>query len=76
MKLYVARHGETTWNKEHKICGRTEVPLTEKGWEQAAALAERVSGLGISAIVAPHMRRTPPHVWENVSVCLCRRTIA
>lgn len=68
MKLYVARHGETTWNKEHKICGRTEVPLTEKGWEQAAALAERVSGLGISAIVASPMRRA-----QDTAACVGKR---
>ena len=68
MKLYVARHGETTWNKEHKICGRTEVSLTEKGWEQAAALAERVSGLGISAIVASPMRRA-----QDTAACVGKR---
>ena len=52
MKLYVARHGETTWNRERKICGRTDVPLTERGLLQARELAERVSGLHIDAILA------------------------
>ena len=29
--IYFARHGETVWNVENKICGMTDSPLTEKG---------------------------------------------
>ena len=25
MKLYVARHGQTRWNAENKVCGRTDL---------------------------------------------------
>lgn len=28
--IYFARHGETVWNVENKICGMTDSPLTEK----------------------------------------------
>ena len=35
MKLYVARHGQTDWNAENRVCGSTNRPLTEKGKEQA-----------------------------------------
>ena len=28
--VYFARHGETVWNVENKICGMTDSPLTEK----------------------------------------------
>lgn len=31
MKLFVARHGQTTWNAQNKVCGITDVELTEKG---------------------------------------------
>lgn len=34
-KLYFVRHGETLWNAENKICGRTDIALTERGHEQA-----------------------------------------
>lgn len=34
-KLYFVRHGETVWNKENKICGATDSPLTEQGIRQA-----------------------------------------
>ena len=28
--IYFIRHGESQWNVEDKICGATDVPLTEK----------------------------------------------
>ena len=30
MKLFVARHGQTTWNAQNKVCGITDVELTIK----------------------------------------------
>ena len=46
--IYFARHGETVWNVENKICGMTDSPLTEKGRAQAAQLGEAVRNSGIS----------------------------
>lgn len=57
MKLYVARHGQTRWNAENKICGRTDLPLTEEGRRQAHALAENCGGLGIDLIISSPMIR-------------------
>lgn len=48
-KVYFIRHGETVWNRENKICGATDSPLTEKGLEQAAEVAEKVRAMGIKA---------------------------
>lgn len=31
MKIYFIRHGETNWNKEGKLQGRTNIPLNENG---------------------------------------------
>lgn len=39
VKLYAARHGQTVWNAQNKVCGITDVELTETGIEQAEALA-------------------------------------
>ena len=36
MKVYVARHGQTEWNAQNRICGRTDVELTEEGRRQDA----------------------------------------
>ena len=51
--VYFARHGETVWNVENKICGMTDSPLTEKGRAQARELGEklRASGLRIDEIL-------------------------
>lgn len=34
-KLVLVRHGESTWNKENRFTGWTDVDLTEKGVEEA-----------------------------------------
>jgi len=57
MKLYVARHGETEWNARNKICGRTDIPLTERGLAQAKILAEKTADLDIDIIIASPMIR-------------------
>ena len=33
--IYFVRHGQTQWNLENKICGVTDIGLTELGHEQA-----------------------------------------
>lgn len=57
MKLYVARHGQTAWNAEMRICGRTDLELTEEGKKQAVVLAEQVAGKGIARILVSPLRR-------------------
>ena len=34
-KLVLLRHGESTWNKENRFTGWTDVDLTEKGRQEA-----------------------------------------
>jgi phosphoserine phosphatase len=43
--IYVARHGETTWNVAGRYQGRLESPLSERGLAQAHALADYFGGL-------------------------------
>lgn len=57
MKLYVARHGKTPWNEQGRVCGKTDVPLTDKGCEQARSLAEKIIGCGITRIIASPLQR-------------------
>ncbi len=54
LMLYVTRHGETTWNAQGLVCGRADVPLTDKGKRQADLLAEKVTQLDISVTKIIH----------------------
>jgi len=40
--LYFTRHGETSWNVEHKICGVTDISLNENGKNDAKQLGEKI----------------------------------
>jgi len=39
-KVILIRHGESTWNQENRFTGWTDVPLAEKGIQEAHAAAE------------------------------------
>ncbi len=41
--IAIVRHGETDWNRERRIQGRTEVPLNDTGRRQAAATARQLA---------------------------------
>lgn len=45
--FYFTRHGQTIWNVENKICGATDIALTELGHTQAKELGERIKAEGI-----------------------------
>lgn len=58
-KIYFTRHGETFWNVENKICGVTDIGLTEKGKAQADELGEiiRSGDYGIDEILCSPLIR-------------------
>ena len=35
MKLYIIRHGQTEWNKQKRLQGRSDIPLNEYGIQLA-----------------------------------------
>ena len=47
--FYFVRHGETVWNVENKICGVTDIALTEKGHRQAIETGRKFVERGIAA---------------------------
>ena len=57
MKIYVARHGQTLWNVQNRVCGRTDVELTKEGIEQAKKLAQEVKKYAIDFIIASPLKR-------------------
>jgi probable phosphoglycerate mutase len=58
LRIYLARHGQTDWNADHRLQGATDTMLNSAGREQAARLAERLRGLKIDAVYSSTLRRS------------------
>ena len=71
--FYFIRHGETVWNVENKICGETDIELTEGGHEQAIETGKKILEQGITAdvILASPLERakeTARHISEITGI--------
>jgi broad specificity phosphatase PhoE len=56
--LLIIRHGQTTWNAEHRLPGQLPgVVLNDTGKQQAARLAEALTVLPISAVISSPLER-------------------
>jgi probable phosphoglycerate mutase len=56
--LLFIRHGETTWNVEHRLPGQLPgISLNEKGTQQVTLLAEALSVIPISALISSPLER-------------------
>ena len=51
VSVVLVRHGETEWSSSGRHTSYTDVPLTDRGREQARALAARVAGLDVSLVL-------------------------
>jgi len=43
-QLVLIRHGESQWNKENRFTGWIDIPLSEKGEEEARSAGEKIRG--------------------------------
>jgi probable phosphoglycerate mutase len=55
--MWLVRHGETDWARLGRHTGRTDIPLTEVGREQAAAVAGRLAGRPFAKVLASPLSR-------------------
>ena len=56
-EVWLVRHGETEWSRDHKHTSRTEVPLTDAGVATAKQLASRLRGLAFDLVLtSPRLR--------------------
>jgi broad specificity phosphatase PhoE len=56
--LLFVRHGQTTWNVEHRLPGQLPgIPLNETGRQQVARLADALMVLPISAVISSPLER-------------------
>ncbi len=57
MHLYLIRHGQTDWNRDHRIMGAGPIPLNESGRAMMAELARALKPKGISVVYTSTVAR-------------------
>ena len=55
--ILIARHGQSDWNHEKRWQGHADRPLTERGREQAQALADRLAHIELDAVYSSDLKR-------------------
>lgn len=69
--IWLARHGETAYNAERRFQGQGAVPLSPRGLEQAAELAEAAEAHGFATLWSsplPRARQTADVVAERLGL--------
>lgn len=71
--IYFVRHGESEWNVADKICGSTDIPLTEKGHAQGVETGKKILEKQIKAdaiLYSPLIRArdTAMHISEVTGI--------
>ncbi len=80
LRLLLVRHGETLWNREWRIQGHQDVPLSPDGVEQARRLARRLASERLTAVWSSDLGRAretaeiiaDPHGLQVVATPLLR----
>lgn len=58
LNIYLLRHGETAMNADgNRYCGRTDIPLTEKGIKQAQTVRDQLNGVQLDAVYCSPLMR-------------------
>jgi len=58
LNIYLIRHGETAWNADNnRYCGRTDIPLTEKGLKQADTLRQQLLSITWDGVFSSPLQR-------------------
>ncbi len=56
-RVYLVRHGETAWSLSGQHTGRTDIPLTERGEQDAAKLGEQLRAVRFSRVFTSPRQR-------------------
>ncbi len=56
-RLYLVRHGETAWSISGQHTGRTDIPMTERGEQDARRLADRLHGVSFNHVFTSPLQR-------------------
>lgn len=56
-EVYLARHGDTAWTVSGQHTGRTDLPLTPEGEQNARRLGERLKGMHFAKVFTSPLQR-------------------
>lgn len=56
-RILLVRHGETDWNAQERIQGRHDIPLNQRGLDQARKLGERLRSETIAGVYTSPQQR-------------------
>ncbi|MCR4297423.1 MAG: histidine phosphatase family protein [Gallionella sp.] len=57
LRLYLIRHGETEWSLSGRHTGRTELPLTPNGEDEARELGKHLLGIPFAHVLTSPLKR-------------------
>ncbi len=63
-EIWLIRHAMTEWSELGKHTGRTDLPLSDKGREQAAELGRRLAGRTFGLVLSSPLQRA----WETCRI--------
>jgi len=55
--IYIVRHGQTDWNLEGRYAGRIDIPLNNKGIEQAKIIREELKNIKFDKVFSSPLIR-------------------
>ena len=56
-RLFLIRHGNTDWAETHRFTGRSDIPLNQRGENNARRLAGRLAGIAFNRIFSSPLQR-------------------
>lgn len=71
MIMYIIRHGQTEWNIEKKLQGRTDIPLNDAGRSKAEAVKDALKDVEIAEIYSSPLIRA----YETADIIRAERKI-